>query len=84
MAVLINLNSWLGRFDLLPLTTVGEEGDTTTRPGDAATVHALATSAGVDVPMASIVALLDAADVSEQGAFEAMARTGLQIVQVAE
>ena len=67
--------------DLLPLTTFDEEGVPTTRPGDVATVEAIATQAGFTLPPGTIAALFDAIDVTELGPFEAMARLGVQIVQ---
>lgn len=70
--------------DLLPLTTFDEEGVPTTRPGDVATVEAIADQAGITLPAGTIAALFDAIDVTEQEPFTAMARLGVQIVQVAE
>ena len=70
--------------DLLPLTTFDEEGEPTTRPGDVATVEAIAYQAGFTLPAGTIAALFAAIDVTEQEPFTAMARTGLQIVQVVE
>ena len=67
--------------DLLPLTTFDEEGVPTTRPGDVATVEAIATQAGFTLPPGTIAALFDAIDVTALGPFEAMARLGVQIVQ---
>jgi len=70
--------------DLLPLTSFDEEGAPTTRPGDVATVEAIAAQAGIDLPAGTIAALFAAIDVTEQEPFTAMARLGVQIVQVAE
>lgn len=70
--------------DLLPLTTFDAEGEPTTRPGDVATVEAIADQAGINLPHGTIAALFDAIDVTEQEPFTAMARLGLQIVQVVE
>ena len=70
--------------DLLPLTTFDEEGVPTTRPGDVATVEAIAAQAGIALPAGTIAALFDAIEVTEQEPFTAMARLGLQIAQVAE
>jgi len=70
--------------DLLPLTSFDEEGQSTTRPGDIATVEAIADQAGITLPAGTIAALFEAIDVTEQEPFTAMARTGLQIVQVVE
>lgn len=70
--------------DLLPLTTFDEEGVSTTRPGAVATVEAIADQAGITLPAGTIAALFAAIDVTEQEPFTAMARLGLQIVQVVE
>ena len=70
--------------DLLPLTTFDEDGAPTTRPGDVATVEAIADQAGITLPAGTIAALFNAIDVTEQEPFTAMARLGLQIVQVIE
>lgn len=67
--------------DLLPLTTFDEEGQPTTRPGDVATVEAIADQAGITLPAGTIAALFAAIDVSAQGPFEAMARLGLVMAQ---
>lgn len=68
--------------DLLPLTSFDEEGQSTTRPGDVATVEAIATQAGFTLPPGTIAALFDAIDVTELDPWAAMARLGAQIVQV--
>lgn len=68
--------------DLLPLTSFDEEGVPTTRPGDVATVEAIAAQAGIDLPAGTIAALFAAIDVTEQEPFTAMARLGVQIAQV--
>ena len=70
--------------DLLPLTTFDEEGEPTTRLGDVATVEAIADQAGITLPAGTIAALFNAIDVTEQEPFTAMARLGVQIVQVAD
>ena len=74
--------------DILPLTTVNQDGeglpDIHTRPGNVAAVEYMAAQAGVELPPGAIAALFAAIDVSAQGPFEAMARLGVQIVQVAE
>ena len=70
--------------DLLPLTSFDEEGAPTTRPGDVATVEAIADQAGITLPAGTIAALFAAIDVTEQEPFTAMSRLGVQIVQVAE
>ena len=70
--------------DLLPLTTVAyeeEDAAETTRPGDVATVEAIASQAGIDLPAGTIAALFAAIDVTEQEPFTAMARLGLVMVQ---
>ena len=70
--------------DLLPITTFDEEGQPTTRPGDVATVEAIADQAGITLPAGTIAALFAAIDVTEQEPFTAMARLGLSIAQEAE
>lgn len=69
---------------LLPLTSFDEEGEPTTRPGDVATVEAIADQAGITLPAGTIAALFAAIDVTELDPWAAMARLGVQIVQVAE
>jgi len=54
----------------------------TTAPGQPAAVPALAAKAGITTTKAQITALYSAIDVSDQEPFAAMARLGLQIVQV--
>ena len=70
--------------DLLPLTTFDEDGQPATRPGDVATVEAIADQAGITLPAGAIAALFDAIDVTELDPWAAMARLGVQTVQVAE
>ena len=70
--------------DLLPITTFDEEGQPTTRPGNVAAVEALAAQADFTLPPGTIAALFDAIDVTELGPWGAMARLGVQIVQVDE
>ena len=70
--------------DLLPLTTFDEDGQPTTRPGDVATVEAIADQAGITLPAGTIAALFAAIDVTELDPWAAMARLGVQIVQVPE
>ena len=48
--------------------------------GDAATVHAYATQAGLSLTLAQVEAIFSAADVSEQEPFIAMSRLGVQII----
>ena len=70
--------------DLLPLTTFDEDGQPTTRPGNVEAVEAIATHAGFTLPPGTIAALFDAIDVTELDPWAAMARLGVQIVQVPE
>ena len=71
---------------LLPCKTVTTDKDgkavVTTAPGMPDAVPALATKAGISTTKTKITALYAAIDVSDQPPFEAMARLGLQIVQV--
>lgn len=71
---------------LLPCKTVTKDAEgldvITTSPGLPDAVPALALTAGITTTKAKIVALYGAIDVSDQGAFEAMARLGLQMVRV--
>ncbi len=71
---------------LLPCTSVTKDAEgldvITTAPGMPAAVPALATKAGLSTTKAKIVTLYANIDVSDQGAFEAMARLGLQMVRV--
>jgi hypothetical protein len=71
---------------LLPCksVTVDTEGQQTitTTPGHPELVPALAAKAGITVTRAQIDALYAAIDVSDQEPFIAMARLGLQVVQV--
>jgi len=71
---------------LLPCKTVTQDKDgkavVTTEPGTPDAVPALATKAGISTTKTKITALYAAIDVSDQPPFEAMARLGLQIVQV--
>lgn len=71
---------------LLPCkyVTVDAEGNQqiTTTPGHPELVPALAAKAGITVTQAQITALYASIDVSDQPPFEAMARLGLQMVQV--
>ncbi len=54
----------------------------TTAPGMPDAVPTLATKAGISTTKTKITALYASIDVSDQPPFEAMARLGLQIVQV--
>ena len=71
---------------LLPCKRVNKDKDgkdvVTTTPGMPEAVPALATKAGISTTKAKITALYTSIDVSDQPPFEAMARLGLQIVQV--
>lgn len=73
---------------LLPLTTVepstedGEPGTVTERHGNVPGVEGLAAQAGITLPPGTIAALFYAIDVTELGPWAAMARMGVQIVQV--
>ena len=71
---------------LLPCKTVTQDKDgkavVTTAPGMPEAVPDLAAKAKISTTKAKITALSAAIDVSDQPPFEAMARLGLQIVQV--
>ena len=71
---------------LLPCTSVTQDAEgldvITTSPGMPAAVPALATKAGLSTTKAKITTLYASIDVSDQGAFEAIARLGLQMVRV--
>jgi hypothetical protein len=70
---------------LLPCTSVTQvdgKDVVTTAPGQPAAVPALAKKAGITTTLAQINALYASIDVSDQEPFAAMARLGLQIVQV--
>lgn len=66
---------------LLPLTTVDEDGISTTTPGNVAAIVYLAGDKDITIDPAQLTALLGAIDVSEQPPFVAMARLGLKMVQ---
>lgn len=53
-------------------------------PGDAATVAAYATQAGLSLTAAQVQGIFDRSDVSEQDPFVAMDRLGLQIINESE
>lgn len=63
---------------LLPLTSFDAEGTPATAPGQPETIVTLADGA---VTLEQVNALLAAVDVTEQEAFVAMARLGLQMIQ---
>jgi hypothetical protein len=71
---------------LLPCKKVSKDKDgkatVTTAPGMPDAVPALAAKAKISTTKTKITALYAAIDVSDQPPFEAMARLGLQIVQV--
>ena len=71
---------------LLPCKTVTQDKDgkavVTTAPGMPEAAPDLAAKAGISTTKAKITALYAAIDVSDQPPFVAMARLGLQIVQV--
>jgi hypothetical protein len=71
---------------LLPCKTVTQDNDgkdiITPAPGMPDAVPALAAKAKISTTKTKITALYAAIDVSDQPPFEAMARMGLQIVQV--
>ena len=69
--------------DILPLTTMDEEGNVSIRPGNVAVVETMAAQAGITLPAGTIAALFSAIDVSDQEPFVAMARVGVQLVQEA-
>ena len=54
-----------------------------TEPGDPEAVTAACNAAGLEVTLEQVDAIFNAADVTEQEPFTAMARLGLQIVQEA-
>jgi hypothetical protein len=70
---------------LAPNTTWEQDEDgqwvqTAHYPGDAATVYAYATQAGVSCTLEDVEGVFSRADVSEQEPFVAMGRMGVQIV----
>jgi len=71
---------------LLPCKTVSKDKDgkdvVTTEPGMPEAVPALAAKASISTTKTKINTLYASIDVSDQPPFEAMARLGLQIVQV--
>ena len=71
---------------LLPCKTITQDKDgkavVTTAPGMPEAVPTLAAKAKISTTKAKITALYAAIDVSDQPPFEAMARLGLQMVQV--
>ena len=66
---------------LLPLTTYPPDAEPIHTPGQPDTVAAIATANGYPTTAEQVQALLAASDVTEQEAFTALARLGLQIVQ---
>jgi hypothetical protein len=74
---------------LVPCQTWAQDEDgawvmTGSEPGDPVAVYEAASQAGVECTQADVDALFAASDVTEQEAFVAMARMGLQIVQAEE
>jgi hypothetical protein len=72
--------------NLAPCTTwvMDEDGNWTATdvyPGDAATVYAAASQAGIACTLADVQGIFARADVSDQEPFVAMGRAGLAIVQ---
>lgn len=69
--------------NILPLTTIDEEGNASTRQGNVEFVEGIAVQAGIPLPADTVAALFAAIDVSEQGPFEAMSRLGIKLIEVA-
>lgn len=69
--------------DILPLTTIDEEGNASTSQGNVEFVEGIAVQAGIPLPADTVAALFAAIDVSEQGPFEAMSRLGIKLIEVA-
>lgn len=69
---------------LLPLTTYPADAEPVHQPGHPAIVARIATSNGYPTTAEAVAQLLDAADITEQDAQQAMARLGLQMVQPTE
>lgn len=67
--------------DILPLTTIDEEGNAFTRQGNVEFVEGIGAQAGISLPAGTVAALFAAIDVSEQEPFTALARLGLQLTQ---
>lgn len=67
--------------DILPLTTIDEEGNASTSQGNVEFVEGIGAQAGIPLLAGTIAALFAAIDVSEQEPFTALARLGLQITQ---
>lgn len=72
---------WQEFADLLPLTSFDEEGEPSTRPGQVATIDAMASGAGFDLPNGTVAALLGTISVTELDPWTDMSRLGLQLVQ---
>ncbi len=66
---------------LLPLTEFPADAEPVIYPGQPDLVTQMATAQGTDITLEQVQALLNASDVSEQEAFTALARLGLQIAQ---
>lgn len=67
--------------DILPLTTIDEEGNASTRQGNVEFVEGIGAQAGIPLLAGTIAALFAAIDVSEQEPFTALARLGLSMMQ---
>lgn len=70
--------------NILPLTTIDEEGNASTRQGNVEFVEGIGAQAGIPLLAGSVAALFAAIDVSEQEPLTALARLGLQITQTQE
>ena len=67
---------------LLPLAEFPSDAEPVIYPGQPDLVAQMATAQGMDITLEQVQALLAASDVSEQEAFTALARLGLQITQL--
>ena len=65
---------------LLPLTTIDDEGETITTPGQPEILFALSQQAGMTCTLSDVAELLGAVDVSEQSPSVAISRMGLVFV----
>jgi hypothetical protein len=64
---------------LLPLTTYPADAEPVTTPGGAAMVAQLAAANGFEATIEQVQALLDASDITEQEAMQAVGRLGVAI-----
>lgn len=69
--------------DLLPLIELPADADPVIHPGQPDLIIQMATTQGMGVTFDEVLALLAAVDVTDQDAFSALDRLGLQIVQPA-